>query len=124
LKSAVDSSDHPALIQYSHQPAHAFTWNWFSPLNFSTYLLPRISLTILLLGWDARLTSMKKTRDSTSAPGRGAVAAMIIVIIVYEFSELFVLVLSDAEIEKAGTNVLFARRKTFPHPWDYMAVMA
>lgn len=117
-----------AFIQYSHQPAHPFSWHWFSPTEFTPTLFATGALVSLFFfwGWDVTVNLNEETRDSASAPGRGAVSAMIIVLMLFmSFAVAVLLVMTDAEIEQAGTNVLFAlAEKLFPHPWSYMAVMA
>jgi amino acid transporter len=117
-----------ALIQYSHQPAHSFSWRWFSPSAFTPTLFATGALVSLFFfwGWDVTVNLNEETRDSASAPGRGAMTAMIIAMLLFmSFAVAVLLVMSDAEIEQAGTNVLFVlAEKLFPHPWSYMAVIA
>ena len=117
-----------ALIQYSHQPSHSFSWRWFSPSAFTPTLFATGALVSLFFfwGWDVTVNLNEETRDSASAPGRGAMTAMIIVMLLFmSFAVAVLLVMSDAEIEQAGTNVLFVlAEKLFPHPWSYMAVIA
>jgi amino acid transporter len=117
-----------AFIQYSHQPAHPFSWRWFSLAEFTPTLFATGALVSLFFfwGWDVTLNLNEETRDSASAPGRGAVASMLIVLLLFmSFAVAVLLVMTDAEIEQAGTNVLFVlSEKLFPHPWSYMAVLA
>ncbi|WP_301102849.1 APC family permease [Propionivibrio sp.] len=117
-----------ALIQFGKNPVHDFSWRWFSPGEFTPTLFATGALTALFFfwGWDVTLNLNEETRDASSAPGRGAVAAMIIVLLLFMTFALAVLfVLSDAEVEQSSTNVVFALAdKLFPRPWSYLAVIA
>jgi len=117
-----------ALLQYSHQPLHNFSWQWFSLGEFTPTLFATGALISLFFfwGWDVTLNLNEETRNSTSVPGHGAIAAMIIVLLLFiSFAVAVLLVMSDAEIQQAGTNLLFAlSEKLFPHPWSYLAVIA
>src|SRR5262249_18929575 len=76
--------------------------------------------------WDVTLNLNEETRDASRAPGHGAVAAMVIVLLLFlTFAIACLLVLDDTEIEQSSTNVVFAvADKLFPRPWSYMAVLA
>jgi amino acid transporter len=117
-----------AIVQYGGQPAHAFSWRWFSAAEFTPELFAAGALIALFFfwGWDVTLNLNEETRNAEHAAGRGAVLAMIIVLLLFmSFAVVTLLVLSDAEIEQAGTNVVFAvAEKLFPRPWSYMAVLA
>jgi amino acid transporter len=117
-----------AVIQYGHHSAHAFSFSWFSVGQFTPTLFATGALIALFFfwGWDVTLNLNEETRDSSHAPGRGAVASMIIVQLLFiGFVVAVLLVMSDTEIEAASTNVLFAlAEKLFPHPWSYLAVIA
>lgn len=117
-----------SVIQYGHNSAHAFSWRWFSVAEFTPTLFASGALIALFFfwGWDVTLNLNEETRDATRAPGRGAAASMIIAVSLFiGFVVAVLLVMSDAEIEQASTNVLFAvAEKLFPHPWSYLAVIA
>jgi len=117
-----------ALIHFALHPAHAISWRWFSITEFSPALFPAGALTALFFfwGWDVTLNLNEETRDAAHAPGRGAVVAMFIVLLLFmAFAVACLLVLSDAEIEQSSTNIVFAvADKLFPRPWSYMAVVA
>lgn len=117
-----------ALIEYGSHPAHEISWHWLSIGSFTPQLFATGALTALFFfwGWDVTLNLNEETRDAASAPGRGAVVAMVIVLLLFmTFALAALLVLSDAEIEQASTNVMFAiAEKLFPRPWSYMAVLA
>jgi amino acid transporter len=116
------------LIQYAGQPAHAISWRWFAPGEFSPSLFATGALTALFFfwGWDVTLNLNEETRDAANAPGRGALLAMFVVLLLFTgFAVIALLVLSDAEIERSSTNVIFAvAEKLFPHPWSYLAIIA
>ena len=117
-----------ALIQYASHPAHPVSWSWISLTEFTPELFATGALTALFFfwGWDVTLNLNEETRDAAHAPGRGAVVAMCIVLLLFmTFALACLLVLSDAEIEQSSTNVVFAvADKLFPRPWSYMAVLA
>ncbi len=117
-----------ALLYYSHQPTHAFSWRWFLPSEFTPTLFATGALVSLFFfwGWDVTLNLNEETRDAAHAPGRGAILSMIIVLLLFMGFALSVLfVLNDSEIQHSGTNILFdLASKLFPDPWNYMAVIA
>ena len=117
-----------AFIQYYNQPAHPLSWHWLSITEFTPALFAAGALTALFFfwGWDVTLNLNEETRDAASASGRSAVIAMVIVLLLFmTFAMAVLLVMSDAEIERSGTNVVFAlAEKLFPRPWSYMAVIA
>ncbi|MDA8384580.1 MAG: APC family permease [Betaproteobacteria bacterium] len=117
-----------AFVQYGSHPAHPFSWTWLSPLAFTPKLFATGALTSLFFfwGWDVTVNLNEETRDAASVPGRGALAAMVIVLLLFvTFVTATQLVLTDAQIQQAGTDVIFAvADKLFPRPWSYMAVLA
>lgn len=117
-----------AIIEYGGHPAHEISWHWLSVTSFTPQLFATGALTALFFfwGWDVTLNLNEETRDAASAPGQGAVVAMVIVLLLFmTFAVAALLVLNDAEIEQSSTNVMFAiAEKLFPRPWSYMAVLA
>lgn len=117
-----------ALVKYAGHPAHAFSLSWFSPGAFTPQLFATGALTAVFFfwGWDVTVNLNEETKDAGQTPGHGAVLAMITVLLLFVgFAAAVLLVLSDAEIERAGTNVVLAvADKLFPRPWGYMAVVA
>lgn len=117
-----------SIIKFGHDGAHPFTLQWFSLGQFTPTLFATGALIALFFfwGWDVTLNLNEETRDSAQAPGRGAVAAMIIVQLIFiGFVVAVLLAMSDKEIYDSSTNVLFAlANKLFPHPWSYLAVIA
>ena len=117
-----------AIIEYGSHPAHAISWQTFLPSAYTPGVFATGALTALFFfwGWDVTLNLNEETRDAATAPGRGAVVSMVIVLLLFmTFALACLLVLSDAEIDKSSTNVVFAvADKLFPRPWSYMAVLA
>jgi len=116
------------IVHYGHNPAHSFSWRWFSLSEFTPTIFATGALISLFFfwGWDVTLNLNEETRDSTRAPAIGAAASMIIVLLLFTGFVIAVqLGMSDTEIQASSTNVLFAlAEKLFPHPWSYMAVIA
>jgi amino acid transporter len=117
-----------ALAKPGGSPAHAFSWGWLGLGGFTPQLFASGALTAVFFfwGWDVTLNLNEETRDASHTPGHGAVLAMIVVLLLFVgFAVATLLVLSDAEIEQAGTNVVLAvADKIVPRPWSYMAVIA
>lgn len=117
-----------ALIRSSGSPAHSFSTNWLSLGLFTPQLFATGALTAVFFfwGWDVTLNLTEETKNASQTPGHGAVLAMITVLLLFVgFAVATLLVLTDAEIERAGTNVVLAvADKLFPRPWSYMAVIA
>jgi amino acid transporter len=68
----------------------------------------------------------EETCDGARIAGRGSiVAAAVTVVLLVGFNAMALRVLTDAEIENAGVNIVSAlAEKLIPHPWDYAAVIA
>ena len=117
-----------SAIQYASHPAHPFSWRWFSLSAFTPGTFATGALTALFFfwGWDVTLNLNEETRDAAQAPGRGAVVAMVVVLLLFiTFVIACQLVLTDVEIEQSSTNVVFALADhLFPRPWSYMAVLS
>jgi amino acid transporter len=117
-----------SIIHYWDISAHQFTWRWFSVTEFTPSLFANGALIALFFfwGWDVTLNLNEETRNGSQVSGRGALASMIIVPLLFIGFVIAVLLgMSDAEIEQSSTNVLFAlAEKLFPHPWSYLAVIA
>ena len=117
-----------ALVHSRGLPAHAFQTSWLSLVSFTpaTFATGALTAVFFFWGWDVTLNLNEETRDAAQTPGHGAVLAMIIVLLLFVgFAVATLLVLTDAEIEQAGTNVVLAvADKLFPRPWSYLAVIA
>ena len=117
-----------AVIKFGAAPAHPFSWRWFSVAEFTPQLFATGALTALFFfwGWDVTVNLNEETKDSSHAPGRGALWAMVIVLLLFmAFASVSLLVLTDQELAQSSTNIVFAvADKLFPRPWSYMAVIA
>jgi len=117
-----------SILKYGSHPTHAFSWALFSPAAFTPTTFATGALTALFFfwGWDVTLNLNEETRDAAHAPGRGAVVAMIIVLLLFiGFVVACQLVLTDEQIDQSGTNIVFALAdRLLPRPWSYAAVIA
>ena len=118
-----------AFIEYGGKPAHVPSWEWFSPFSFTpaTFATGALVAVFFYWGWDVTMNLGEETVDGKPQPaGRGAFWAMVNLILFFIIMLIVVLiVLTDAEIEAANTNVLYAiAEKLFPHPWGYLAVLS
>ena len=118
-----------AFVQYGGRPAHPPSWVWFSPFSFTPQSFATGALTAIFFywGWDVTMNLTEETRGGTPDPASlGAFWAMINLILFFCIMMIVVLiVLTDDEIAKANTNVLYAiADKLFPRPWSYLAVLA
>ena len=117
-----------AIVEFGPHALHTLSWHQFSPLAFSPTSFANGAIVALFFfwGWDVSLNLTEETRDSKKSPGVGAVAAIIITIAAFTaFAAVTLVVLSDDEISKSGTNIVFdVANKIFPAPWSYVAVLA
>lgn len=118
-----------AFIQYGGKPAHAPSLIWFSPFSFTPQLFATGALTAIFFywGWDVTMNLSEETKGGEPHPAsKGAFWAMVNLILFFIIMMIVVLiVLSDEEIAKANTNVLYAiSDKLFPKPWSYLAVLS
>ena len=120
-----------AFMQYSAHPAHAPSFLWFSPFSFTPQLFATGALTGLFFywGWDVTMNLSEETKSNpgqTHSASKGAFWSMLNLILFFIIMMIVVLiVLSDEEIAKANTNVLYAiANKLFPPPWNYLAVLS
>ncbi len=108
--------------------ARSFSVGWLAVGGFTPQLFATGALTAVFFfwGWDVTLNLNEETRDATETPGHGAVLSMVIVLLLFVgFAIATLMVLSDAQIEQAGTNVvLVVAEQLFPRPWSYLAVIA
>ena len=117
-----------ALVQFAGHPAHDFAWRDLLPSAFTPSSFARGAVIALFFfwGWDVSLNLSEETRESDRTPGWGALAALAILVLIFAGIAAVVLsALTDDEVQKAGTNILFAvAGKLFPAPWSYLAVLA
>ena len=100
----------------------------FSPGAFTPQMFANGALTAVFVfwGWDVVLSLNEETRNAAHTPGFAAILSMLLVLLVFvAFAVTTLMVLTDAEIQSAGTNVAQAiADKLFPRPWSYMAVVS
>jgi amino acid transporter len=117
-----------AVVKFGGTPVRPFSLTWFSAAEFTPQLFATGALTALFFfwGWDVTVNLNEETKDSSQAPGRGALWAMVIVLLLFmSFATITLMVLTDKEVEQASTNIVVAvAEKLFPQPWSYMAVIA
>jgi len=108
--------------------AHAYSPAWFTGAGFTPGVFAAGAGIALFAfsGWDVTVNLNEETRDGARVAGRGSIiAAAITVVLLVAFNAIALRVLTDAEIENAGVNIVFAlAEKLIPHPWDYVAVIA
>jgi amino acid transporter len=117
-----------AMVQGAAHPAQAISWHDLSLFRFTPETFATGALTSLFFfwGWDVTLNLNEETRNGAHSSGRGAIIAMVVVLLLFAaFVAACQMVLTDQEIEQAGTNVVFALAEhLFPRPWSYCAVIA
>lgn len=100
---------------------HPFSWNWFSPFEFTPALFASSSLIAIFFyyGWDVTMNLSEETKDPNKTPGRAAFWSMIFLIIFFlVFITITLSMLSDAEIQHYNTNIIFAiAEKLFGPTW-------
>ena len=113
---------------YLSLPAREFSWSWFSITDFTPNLFATGALSAVFLywGWDVTLNLNEETANNKHAPGWGAFWSVLIVILLFVcFAVVTLMVLSDPEIQNAGTNILFVIADSiFPKPWGYLAIVS
>jgi len=117
-----------AAVGFGPAPVHAYSPTWFTGAGFTPGLFA-IGAGIALFafsGWDVTVNLNEETCDGARIAGRGSiVAAAVTVVLLVGFNAVALRVLTDAEIENAGVNIVSAlAEKLIPHPWDYAAVIA
>jgi amino acid transporter len=121
-----------AFVQYGGKPAHVPSLIWFSPFSFTPQLFATGALTAIFFywGWDVTMNLSEETKagkeGAAHSASKGAFWAMINLMLFFIIMMIVVLiVLTDAEIAEANTNVLYAiANKLFPPPWNYLAVLS
>jgi len=117
-----------SAVSFGGAPAHAYSLAWFTGAGFTPGVFA-IGAGIALFafsGWDVTLNLNEETCDGARIAGLGSiVAAVLTVVLLVGFNTAALWLLTDAEIENAGVNIVSALAgKLMPHPWDYAAVIA
>jgi amino acid transporter len=117
-----------ALVRYGpqaleHNSRLSFASSAFTPESFAA---SAVIALFLFWGWDVTLNVSEETRDSGRTPGLAAALAMLVIVAAFiSFTVVTLAVLSEPEIQAAGTNIMFAvAEKLMPRPWSYVAVLA
>jgi amino acid transporter len=117
-----------ATMGFAPPPAHAFAAAWLTGAGFTPALFASGAATALfaLSGWDVTANLNEETRDGAHIAGAGSVVAVgIVALLLIGFNVLALWLLSDAEISRAGINIVsVVAQRLLPHPWDYLAVIA
>jgi amino acid transporter len=117
-----------AALGFAPAPARTVGAAWFTGAGFTPALFAAGAATSLfaLSGWDVTANLNEETRDGGRIAGAGSIVAVVIVILLLSgFSALSLRLLSDADISRAGINIVsVVAAKVMPHPWDYLAVVA
>ncbi len=117
-----------AVVRAWGHPAHALSFGSFWPGSFTPQMFATGALTAVFVfwGWDVALNLNEETRDAAETPGLAAVLSMVVVLLLFVgFAATTLLVLTDTEIEAAGTNIVQAiADKLLPRPWSYVAVVS
>jgi amino acid transporter len=117
-----------SFIVFPRAPQHAFSWGWFSPLNFTPSLFANAALISIFFyyGWDVTLNLSEETKDPHRTPGRAAFWSMVFLMAFFlVFIVITLLGLSDSEIQHYNTNIIFAIAEKLLGPtWGYVAIVA
>lgn len=120
-----------AFIHYWKTPAHVPSLIWFSPFSFTPQMFATGALTSIFFywGWDVTMNLSEESEapdGAHSSAAKGSFWAMVNLILFFIVMMIVVLIaLSDEEIARANTNVLYAiADKLFPKPWSYLAVFS
>jgi amino acid transporter len=117
-----------AALGFAPSPAHALTAAWFTGAAFTPALFASGAVTALfaISGWDVTANLNEETRDGAHIAGTGSLVAVgIVVLLLVGFDALALLLLSDADISRAGVNIVsVVAQKLMPYPWADLAVIA
>lgn len=104
----------------------SFGWLVGAGLTPSLFTSGALVALFALSGWDVTVNLNEETRDGGRLAGVGSILAVVIVIgLLVGSVALALAVLSDAEIQNAGINIVFiVAGKLLPAPWSYLAVIA
>jgi len=116
------------LVHFQSAPLRPFHLSDLSFTAFSpgTFALGSLTALFFFWGWDVTLNLSEETKHSAANPGKGAVWAMVIALLIFtSFTVATQMALTDAEIQAAGTNIILAlSEKIFPRPFSYLVVLS
>lgn len=114
------------FIKFSGQPVNSFSFSWFSPGDFNTFMGGSLIAVFYYWGWDVTSNLTEETEDSKRAPGYGGVYGMIAIFILFEFMQVvFQMGFTPDKIAEASTNLLpVLGDMIFPRPWGDIAILA
>jgi amino acid transporter len=117
-----------AMLGFAPPPARPLEFGWLTGAGFTPALFASGAATALfaLSGWDVTANLNEETRDGARIAGAGSIVAVTIVVLeLVGFEALALWLLPDAEISRAGINIVaIVAQKLLPHPWDHPAVVA
>lgn len=117
-----------AFLKFYSNDVQPFSLDKLSMTGFTFQSFSEGALVALFFfwGWDVTVNLSEETENAADNSGRGAVVAMIIVLLL--FISFIIMVqsgLTDVEIEAAGTNILLVlSEKVFSGPLSYIALIA
>ncbi|CAM3155199.1 APC family permease [Sporolactobacillus spathodeae] len=117
-----------AFLKFGMHPVKAFSWSWFSPMNFNlnTFMSGSLIAIFYYWGWDVTANLTEETKDRNRAPGYGGVFGMIGIFVLFELMQIiFQMGLTTKQITTAGANLLpVIGNMIFPRPWGDIALIA
>jgi amino acid transporter len=117
-----------AFVVFPKAPQHAFSWTWYSPLEFTPKAFANGALVAIFFfyGWDVTMNLSEETKDPNSTPGRATFWSMVFLMIFFlVFITITLLGLTDQEIQHFNTNIIFAiAEKVLGKTWGYIAILA
>jgi amino acid transporter len=117
-----------AMIQSSGHPAHDLSVSLLlgQGLTPSLFLSGALVAVFFYAGWDVTANLNEETRDARNSGGVASVLAMLaLMVLLIGFNAACLMVLSDDEIQNAGTNIVtIVADKILPAPWGSLAVIA
>lgn len=116
------------LIHFYSTPVKPFVLSELSFTAFTpaTFALGALTALFFFWGWDVTLNLSEETKQAEANPGKGAVWAMMIAMLIFTgFTVATQIALTDEEIQAAGTNIILALSdKLFPSWFGYFVVLA
>ncbi len=109
-------------------PGHVLSLSLFSLHSFAPgqFVAGALISLFFFWGWDVTLNLNEETEAAETSAGKALFFAMSITLLLYVgFTAACQHVLSDAQLQAAGTNVIYVlASRLFPAPWSYLALLA